>query len=841
MSWSPGGQVEVVVINWKRPANVAAIVQALRDQTTPCTITICDCHDSPAFEPPPEALEAADRVYRWEHNFGSFNRFVPLGAYDHRYTFFLDDDMLPGRRCVEHFLGCAADLQAFGALGQVGRIVDADGTYRSGNIARGRGFTRVDVLVRALFVPTACLVHALQARAVLGADQEPEDDIVLAVALAMYDGLACYLTPADPDPSTLVNMRELPSPYALSDRPTHQQARSQLTRRAVGLGWRPLRVRRQLVEASGTSGANGGQSRGVLYLALGLGYRHLTIASVSALRRYGYRGPVRVVTDDPGWVPPALNCEVVVVPDVGDGFPTRHYKTRLLEFAYDLTLYLDSDAIPIADIAEVWGCLGDGDIAMAADPRQTVGALIAKDWHMAEWRAEFSLMIRLGLTSRAYFNTGVMLFRRSAATAALFSSWHEEWLRFRRRDQLALVRAAALTDTTLDALPANWNRPAQASASIRRARDDGVKVLHFLSTNRQLMTTQLASAIADLARCPAGGDWEGRGWFLPAGNDSSLGGALPRGSAGGFLARTLNGSAEHFEMVVPAAGGGFECYRRRCSDSDDSWSGPDTVGRTLGPVEAASVVSGTRAAQPTVEVVARFGARLAHYWRLSAPHSPWRGPVWIAGGVTGNPSLIRAGATDGSDPATGSRTGGALEVVVPLAAGGIAHYRRDAASVHPHWRGPAVFALELGRVDAVVLTETTQGSDVDLEVLVRKDGHLAHYWRPASDRRTWYGPTFFFDEAAGIPGLIQGRDGVQALAPLAHGGIANLWRGTGGEWRIGASIDRGGERVDAVSLVVPPSHSPWDANLEAVAVSGPDVIWHRRTNGPFGHWTSVLL
>lgn len=855
MTFSQESQVEVVVINWKRPENVAAVVQALRDQTAPCTITICDCHDSPEFELPMQARLAADRVYRWEHNLGSFNRYVPLGAYDHRYTFFFDDDMLPGRRCVEHFLACATDLQAFGGLGQIGRIVDPDGTYRSGeDVARGRGFTEVDIIVRALFVPTSCLVHAPQARALLQPGKDPEDDILMAVGLAMYAGLGCYLTPLDPDPATLVNMRELPSPYALSSRPTHDQSRSRLTRRAVSLGWSPLRSRQQLSDGNGTSSACEAESRGVLYLALGPGYRYLTLASISALRRYGYRGPVRVVTDDQDWVPPALNCEVVVVPDVGDGYSTRHYKTRLLDFAYDLTLYLDSDAVPITDIDEVWSCLRHCDIAMAADARQTVGALIAGDRNMAERRAEFSLMMRLGLTSRVYFNSGVMVFRRSSATAALFASWHEEWLRFRSRDQLALVRAIALTDTVVGSLPAAWNCPPipvrsdgrlniKSFASVRDARDSGAKVLHFLSYSRSLMTTQLVSALADLDRYPAGGDWERRdllgGHFLAAVNGNGPHTATSRPGGGGFLVRAANGSAEHFEMVLPAAGGGVECYWRECSGPDYSWSELATLGQSFGPAESATVVSSTRWSQPTIELVARFGPKLAHYWRPSGPNSNWEGPEWLAVGATGNPSLIRSG-NGAADPRNGC-----LELVVPLVAGGIAHYWWDTDSADPHWCGPAVFATELGQVDAVVLAESTQGAGVNSEAIVRKGGQLAHYRQAAGDRQTWHGPAFFFDDAAGIPGLIGGGDRepntLQILVPLAQGGIAHLWRGAGSNWQISGCIDRGGTRIDAVSLVAPRRHSPGRADLEAVGVSGDDVAWYRRKHGLFGDWTRVLL
>ena len=57
--------------------------------------------------------------------------------------------MLPGRRCVEHFLTWAQQLRSFGALGQLGRILDSDGSYHPQDIARGPGLTEVDILVRA--------------------------------------------------------------------------------------------------------------------------------------------------------------------------------------------------------------------------------------------------------------------------------------------------------------------------------------------------------------------------------------------------------------------------------------------------------------------------------------------------------------------------------------------------------------------------------------------------------------------------------------------------------------------------------------------------------------------
>ena len=300
MTYLHGHQVEAVVINWRRPDNVAEIVQALKAQTLPCTVTVCDCHDAPEFRLPAGALPYIDRLYRWRHNLGSFNRWAPLGAYDHRYTFFLDDDMVPGIRCVEHFWSQAEKLRTFGALGQVGRIVTANGDYEVRNVPRRPGFTEVDLLVRAYFVPTHCLTYVPQMRALLGLSHDPEDDILLAVALSMQGGLSSYLTPA-----TRIRRRGstggvCPLPYARGARDIHLPRRSQLLHEAINLGW----LTRCVPAAAAPAGsAHAGQSSDGTRSPVsryGDAHRELAVGSITCLRRYGYRGPVRVVTDKPG-------------------------------------------------------------------------------------------------------------------------------------------------------------------------------------------------------------------------------------------------------------------------------------------------------------------------------------------------------------------------------------------------------------------------------------------------------------------------------------------------------------------------------------------------------------
>ena len=857
MTYLHGHQVEVVVINYKRPDNVAEIVRTLKRQTMPCTVTVCDCHDSDEFSLPSRALPYIDRIYRWGHNLGAYSRYVPLGAYDHRYTFFLDDDLLPGTRCVEHFWQHAEQLRVFGALGQLGRIVAADGEYRPRDIARGPGFTEVDILVRAFFVPTEGLVCIPQTRAMLGESSDPEDDILLAVGLSMQAGRACYLTPADPDPETMVNRRELASPHARNARPAHLPNRSRLLRSAVGLGWQPIRARPRHVpqtrEAAERDAPAGGR-HGVLYLATGDEHRALACASISCLRRYGYRGPVRVLTDQPGWLPAELRCEQVLLPDAADGLASRHYKTQLVRFGYDLTLFLDADAVPVSDISSIWALLDDGDIAMAADIQRSVGEAITMNWRRdrwkEEWGDEYRLMIRLGLADHPYFNSGVILFRRTGAVAGLFDAWHEEWQRYGTRDQMALVRAAALTATRVGVLPQAWNCQPRHFASIRDAQKADVRILHFLSANRTFMTPRLLAALGDPDRYPAGGDWEW--WDLHArgqrfGPPGGLPGGLPGGgpgrpgpaeAGGSFAVRSAAGARKRLEVVLPGPLEGVHHYWRDQDAPLQSWHGPLACGQSIGQVAAVSLARAGRGARGSLDLVLRAGDKLAHYWREPAPSRPWHGPDWLADGVAGNPSLIWS---------SGGRTG-RLELVVPRAAGGLAYLRRDHDGPGQPWTEPAVFACELGQVDAVALMPSALGGERSLELIVRAGSELAHYWRPAGEHQCWHGPHYFFRGAAGTPSMVQnsyGRTGgFELLTPVPEGGMAHLWRDNdagGRPWRVSTHIDRGGAAVEAVSLLPGNAGGNRPGDLVAVVRRAGQTRWYWRQDRLRGSWLSVAL
>jgi len=238
--------IEAVIINWKRPQNVARIVEALKFQTMPCTITICDCHPESEFSLDDVTLKQTNRIYQWNsHNCGAYSRYVTVGGYDHEFTLFIDDDMLPGRRCVEHFIRNTRRLKEFGVLGQLGRIIDSDDIYRPRDIPRAENFVQTDFVIRGYFVRTENLHYVSQFRWQMNYFDEPlpEDDLLLCAAMNICGNLSCYLTPHEEDVETLLNKEELDSAHALSKRLDHRSNRTEFLRRARNAGWLPLHAK----------------------------------------------------------------------------------------------------------------------------------------------------------------------------------------------------------------------------------------------------------------------------------------------------------------------------------------------------------------------------------------------------------------------------------------------------------------------------------------------------------------------------------------------------------------------------------------------------------------------
>lgn len=237
-------------------------------------------------------------------------------------------------------------------------------------------------------------------------------------------------------------------------------------------------------------------SIGVVYLCFGEMYMEFAARSIWHLRRTGYTGPVRVVTDTGI---PSLHqerCDLIRVPPVSGSFGSRHYKTQINRFGWDTTLFLDADAIPIASLGHIWRELRGADLCLSMDLHPNVADLIRRNTKdLPRRQAEYRFMVDLGLGQHPFFSSGVMLFRRTAAIEHLFSTWHEEWNHFQNEDQLALTRAIARTGCRVHTLAPRWNARLANFGSVEAARSAGVRILHLRPANEAL-PVELMGALA---------------------------------------------------------------------------------------------------------------------------------------------------------------------------------------------------------------------------------------------------------------------------------------------------------------------------------------------------------
>jgi lipopolysaccharide biosynthesis glycosyltransferase len=137
-----------------------------------------------------------------------------------------------------------------------------------------------------------------------------------------------------------------------------------------------------------------------------------------------------------------------------DLFFSRFLKTKLTKISpFEETLYLDADVLPLKPIGELWSYLAHHDIGMVLDPCPTVDQCQHID------SEEIKYTLDRVPRNTVQYNAGVILWRKSAQTEALFDLWEEEWRIFRRHDQLALVRAIDRSGIKIIKLPIEYNTP----------------------------------------------------------------------------------------------------------------------------------------------------------------------------------------------------------------------------------------------------------------------------------------------------------------------------------------------------------------------------------------------
>lgn len=244
-----------IITNWKRPLNAIRIAEQLKAQTVPFDkITIVN-NSQQVDNIITVTNDSADTWTFPDNGYGPTCRFAPaLINWRYKYTFFIDDDLLPGLRVHEHLLEAAELLHDnFATIGEVGRVYalqQPNPVYVRRDIARSpERCTRVDLTCRAHFVHTANVRHAIEFREQLlrrfGApargpeDWTRHDDILLCHGIQLYTNQCSWLSHKG-EKATFIRAEDLPEPDAMWHRPGHAASRQQLLNLSSQLGWTGL-------------------------------------------------------------------------------------------------------------------------------------------------------------------------------------------------------------------------------------------------------------------------------------------------------------------------------------------------------------------------------------------------------------------------------------------------------------------------------------------------------------------------------------------------------------------------------------------------------------------------
>ena len=250
----------------------------------------------------------------------------------------------------------------------------------------------------------------------------------------------------------------------------------------------------------------------------------------------------------------------------------------------------------------------------------------------------------------------------------------------------------------------------------------------------------------------------------------------------------------NYELVVPLRSGGLGHFFRDNDDPSLPWSGPVAFATDQGAVSGVSLIqsnfsssaqAGMGQGPGNLAVVATVGTNLLYYFREDVTFT-WSGATTITTGVYGGvPSFIQA------KPGTYGAMGN-YELVTPLSSGGIGAYERNNDDPSLPWAQTAVFATELGIVDAVCIIQSNFSTQFvntgvqgpgNLAVISRTGNELDYWYRDDVAPFAWNGPTTITTGVTGNPSFVQATPGTygtmgnyELAVPLRSGGIGAFYR-----------------------------------------------------------------
>jgi len=192
-------------------------------------------------------------------------------------------------------------------------------------------------------------------------------------------------------------------------------------------------------------------------------YTEMAMISAHCARRYSPNCSIELVVDKKtkkGMVGNRAKLlkmvDIVTEVDVAgenNAFTSRLIKTQLRKFVKGDYLYVDIDAVPVADLSSVF--LLEADLAMAHDHNVPPDKFIFYDY-------EREIFDKTGWPlPQKYFNSGVMLVKDTQKVRDFFDCWHGLWQQNRKlglhKDQPPMHEAIRQLDMKVHALGPEWN------------------------------------------------------------------------------------------------------------------------------------------------------------------------------------------------------------------------------------------------------------------------------------------------------------------------------------------------------------------------------------------------
>lgn len=216
--------------------------------------------------------------------------------------------------------------------------------------------------------------------------------------------------------------------------------------------------------------------RGALWVAYGEPARKCAAGSIATFKEHHTGIQTALVG-----VSPIGNEDVFIeYPDIDIG--GRAAKTMIYDLAprdWQYVAYFDADTEFIADVSFLWQCCLDGwDMVICKNPdKYHLASKMVRSDNKDECEYTFNL---IGTSELIQLNGGVFVFQRNGRTERFFRSWHEEWQRWGKRDQGALLRALFQNPVKMYVLGNEWNLITRYGS-----REQSAGILHYpLSARR---------------------------------------------------------------------------------------------------------------------------------------------------------------------------------------------------------------------------------------------------------------------------------------------------------------------------------------------------------------------